>query len=64
MVRTPNAQYRVWLPNVHSKLVCAAEEGGGHTEGKRGVPALTMKNRAWFSCDAHHTDKETGALSG
>ena len=25
------------------KLACAAEKGGGHTEGKRGVPTLTTK---------------------
>ena len=46
------------------KLICAAEKSGGRTEGKRGMSTLTTKKRAWFSCYAHHTDKETGALCG
>ena len=58
---TPNTEFGFHLS---LKLICAAEKGGGHTEGKKGVPTLTTKKKGLFSCYAHHTDKKTGALRG
>lgn len=63
MVQDPQRPVQSLASTCHSDLSMLLRKVVA-TQKARGVPALTMKNRAWFSCYAHHTDKETGALSG
>lgn len=48
----PNTEFGFHLS---LKLICAAEKGGGHTEGKKGVPTLTTKKKGLvlLLCPSH-----------